>query len=323
MLQNETTMNNFIHKADDLVTSHEQTRAGFIEAALEKNRKAQPYIEAARTLKTMASEVDAPAGLLDRADIMPSLLTASGLSDKSLQYFTEADKIFAVRQLIEQFLDPAGGYWVDELVYRYLLIKGDSLGGSMRNYVGAVAKIKVTRKVLSVLQTMGISYVVLTKDNKARNHWKDMGYEDDYENAENICAISWKYNNMDKILFFDSKIPIVNKNIDICLYKGDPTTYDAGRIVNSPELAIMFGELKGGIDPAGADEHWKTANTALERIRTAFRNDIKTSFVGAAIENSMANEIWTQLSTHILNNAANLTVEEQFTDYCKWIVTLN
>lgn len=316
-------MNNFIHRADDLVTSHEQTRAGFIEAALEKNRKAQPYIEAARTLKTMANGVDAPIGLLDREDIMPSLLTAAGLSDKSLQYFTEEDKIFAVRQLIEQFLEPAGGYWVDELVYRYLLIKGDALGGSMRNYVGAVAKVKVTRKVLSVLQTMGICSSVLTKDNKARNQWKDMEYEEDYENAENICAISWKYNEVDKILFFDSKIPAVNKNIDICLYRGNPATYNAGKIVNDQDRAIMLGELKGGIDPAGADEHWKTANTALERIRIAFHNNIKTSFVGAAIEKNMADEIWSQLSTEILNNAANLTIDAQFTDYCKWIVTLN
>lgn len=316
-------MNKFIRKATDLVTSHEQTRAGFIEAAMEKNKKAQPYIEAARTLKTMASEVGTPIGLLDKDDIMPSLLTASGLSDKSLQYFTKKDKILAVRQLIEQFLDPAGEYWVDELVYRYLLIKGDSLGGSMRNYVGMVAKIKVTRKVLSVLQTMGISYSILTKDNKTRNQWNDMEYEEDFENAENICAISWQYKNKDKILFFDSKIPVVNKNIDICLYKGGPAEYDAGRIVNNSKVAIMFGELKGGIDPAGADEHWKTANTALERIRVAFQNNIKTSFVGAAIENNMATEIWKQLKTHVLNNAANLTVEEQFTDYCKWIVTLN
>lgn len=30
--------NRFINSAEDLITSHEQTRAGFIEAALEKNR---------------------------------------------------------------------------------------------------------------------------------------------------------------------------------------------------------------------------------------------------------------------------------------------
>ena len=43
--------NNCIKCAEDLITTREQTRAGFIEAALEKNRKALPYIEDAKTLK--------------------------------------------------------------------------------------------------------------------------------------------------------------------------------------------------------------------------------------------------------------------------------
>ena len=34
----------YIKCAEELVTSHEQTRAGFIEAALAKNYKAKPYI---------------------------------------------------------------------------------------------------------------------------------------------------------------------------------------------------------------------------------------------------------------------------------------
>lgn len=315
-------MNTYIHSATDLITSREQTRAGFVEAALEKNRKAQPYIEAAKTLKIMASVANNPMELLDIPQIIPSLLTASGLSDKSLLYFSDEDKQEAMRQMIEQFLVPAGVYFVDELVYRYLLIKGDSLGGSMRNYVGTVAKIKVTRKVLSVLLTMGIPYSVLKKEDKSRNEWHHMSYESDYEDAEEICALSWAYGNKHKVLFFDSKIPAVNKNIDICLYEGDTTSYNCGKIAKNTERAIMFGELKGGIDPAGADEHWKTANTALSRIRRAFENNIKTVFIGAAIERNMAEEIWRQLSDGTLSNAANLTVETQCTELCKWIVTL-
>ena len=46
-------MNNVsITSAEDLITSPEQTRAGFVEAALEKNRKAQPLIDKARSLKS-------------------------------------------------------------------------------------------------------------------------------------------------------------------------------------------------------------------------------------------------------------------------------
>ncbi len=315
--------NRFITKAEDLITSHEQTRAGFIEAALEKNRKAKPYVEAASTLKIMASRASNPIDLLDLPQIRQSLLTASGLSDKSLAYFTEEDKIIAIKKLIEEFLVPAGRNFVDELVYRFLLIKGDSLGGTMRNFVGAVAKMKLTRKVLSVLMTMNIPCYVLTKTNKKKNCWESMSYERDYDNADEISAITWSIEGNNRVLFFDAKIPLVGKNVDICLYRGDKDDFNGGAIIADNHRAVMFGELKGGIDPAGADEHWKTGNTALIRIRTAFKDyDIKTAFVGAAIEKSMANEIWEQLTSGVLSNAANITCEEQFEDFSEWIVKL-
>ena len=37
--------NKYIRNAGDLVTSHEQTRAGFLKIALEKNRLGDPYIK--------------------------------------------------------------------------------------------------------------------------------------------------------------------------------------------------------------------------------------------------------------------------------------
>jgi hypothetical protein len=81
----------------------------------------------------------------------------------------------------------------------------------------------------------------------------------------------------------------------------------------------------GGIDPAGADEHWKTARTALERIRTAFSKAglaPQTFFVGAAIENKMAGEIWEQLTSGMLGNAANLNEENQIASISRWLCTL-
>jgi type II restriction enzyme len=87
----------------------------------------------------------------------------------------------------------------------------------------------------------------------------------------------------------------------------------------------MLGELKGGIDPAGADEHWKTGNTALNRIRAAFAENklnIATSFIGAAIEKKMATEIFTQLKQKTLSCAANLTIDAQLVNYCDWLLKL-
>ena len=102
--------------------------------------------------------------------------------------------------------------------------------------------------------------------------------------------------------------------------------YNKGKISKlHPEKAIMLGELKGGIDPAGADEHWKTANTALERIRTSYAAkslEIQTSFVGAAIERAMAGEIYKQLRSGTMTNSANLTDINQLVEYCNWLLDL-
>ena len=92
-----------------------------------------------------------------------------------------------------------------------------------------------------------------------------------------------------------------------------------------PNSYLALGELKGGIDPAGADEHWKTGNSALERVRQAFsRKNIKphTFFIGAAIERKMAQEIWEQLMSGKLSNAANLNETEQMASISQWICSI-
>lgn len=90
-------IDNPINSAADLVTSREKTRAGFISLALEKNYLAVPYVEEAKALKALAGKVKYPADLLTVSDLGAGLLTASGLSDKSLNYLTEDDKTNAIK----------------------------------------------------------------------------------------------------------------------------------------------------------------------------------------------------------------------------------
>ena len=56
---------NHLQSSDDLVTTYQATRAGFIALALEKNRRATPYIAEARALQTVANQVRSPADLLN------------------------------------------------------------------------------------------------------------------------------------------------------------------------------------------------------------------------------------------------------------------
>lgn len=291
------TFNKFITSASDLVTTHEATRAGFLSIALEKNRVSDPYVKIALCFKTRVTGVKSPDDLLKMPAVRPFLISASGLSDKSLNYLNEDDRTEAIKELIDKFLKPAGSHFIDEVIFRYLLIKGDSVGGTMRNRIGAIGEEKLIRCILSNLSVQGITYDWC--DGSPSYHWNKKP-QNDAEIERSIKALHWKNSNGDRVLAFDMTIPLVGKNVDICLFDSNIVGYDKGRIKNHPDKGLMFGELKSGIDPAGADEHWKTGNTALQRIRKSFGDanySIQTSFVGAAIEKSMAGEIYAQCST--------------------------
>jgi hypothetical protein len=314
--------NQLIKTAEDLVTSRKETRSGFIAMALEKNYMAVPYIEEAKALKTLALQVKQPKDLLKIDDLRVGLLTASGLSDKSLNYLNDDDRTLAIKGLIEEFLEPAGEDFVDELIYRYLLTKGDALGGKARNLAGTLGERKFLRSLLSVFNIAGINYQWKDSDS---NTWLDR-IKDDTGIEKRIKAIYWK-KQKDRLLVMNINVPLVKKNIDLSVLQAKPEDLLAGQdsIIHQADKYIALGELKCGIDPAGADEHWKTANSALNRIRTSF-NEKKLKpnifFIGAAIENSMAEEIYQQLKIKTLSNAANLTHDHQLKAICNWIINL-
>lgn len=72
-----------LSSSDDLITPYEAIRAGFVAQALEKNRRATPFVAQARALKASASKAKTPTELVHAEDIQPALLTAAGVSDKA------------------------------------------------------------------------------------------------------------------------------------------------------------------------------------------------------------------------------------------------
>jgi type II restriction enzyme len=304
----------------DLVTPYEKTRAGFVALAIERNRRATPFIDQARVLKTIANQALTPSDLINIVEIQPALLAAAGVSDKAAGHLLNQDKIEAIQGLIKEFLEPAGSDFVEELIYRFLLTRGDTLGGSMRNVGGVLAQRKLTRAIIATLSLAGISYHWLHSTAKT---WIPMTAQDAGIEL-NLRGLSWSSGGKDRTILYNLTVPLVRSNIDVCVFNCDyqqisPATYKI------PNLYIALGEIKGGIDPAGADEHWKTARTALHRIWTAFSQvglSPHTFFIGAAIEKRMAEEIWNSLENGTLSNAANLTNDTQVDSLCHWLINL-
>lgn len=309
-----------LKSANDLETSYAAYRAGFVSLALERNRRATPFVDEARKLKAIAAQAKNPSELLKIKEIRSALLTAAGVSDKASGHLEETDKMDAITGLIRQFLEPAGADFVEELVFRFLLTRGDTLGGSMRNVGGALAQRKLTRSIISCLNLAGTKY--WWTDKKKTSWTAGRSSVDDADVEINLSGLAWKNGNGGRTLIYNLTVPAVKNNIDMCLFNLSHEHYNAN-LVKKPNLYLALGELKGGIDPAGADEHWKTARTALDRIHKGFSSyKPATFFIGAAIEKKMAGEIWDLLEDGTISNAANLTNEDQVSAIARWLCQL-
>lgn len=309
-----------LKSSKSLHTPYEAVRAGFVALALEKNRRATPFVAQARALKAAAGKAKTPADLLKIKEIQSGLLTAAGVSGKATKHLQDSDKREAVSGLIKNYLEHAGANFVEELVFRFLLTRGDTLGGSMRNAGGFMAQKKLTRALLACLELAGQKCHWLHASTKT---WAELP-DDDTDVELSLRGLSWISAKGPRTLLYNVKVPLVKNNVDLSLLNCsfNKLTHE---IVHTPSAYIALGELKGGIDPAGADEHWKTARSALNRIHEAFaKQKLKphTFFIGAAIEAKMAEEIWDMLQQGIFENAANLTDEDHISSITSWICKL-
>jgi type II restriction enzyme len=318
-------MNNLhITEAHHLVTTLEARRSGFLEYALRRNKESIPFIDRAKALKAiLEARTQHPRDILTLPTIRESLLEASGISVKAKAHLSEEDKTRLLHDFIEKVLIPCADAYIEEIIYRYLLTAGDALGGKMRNITGSIAKEKLIRFVISQLQVSGFKFSCLTRNFQALS-----GSEFSIDQIDHIKAIRWLGESGQKrLLIYDTNVPHVKKNIDIVLLADhlaaeNVKSNDVKQLLEKENYYLAIGELKGGIDPAGADEHWKTANTALGRVKAAFQGKLPLCFVGAAIEQAMAAEIFAQYQSGELTNCANLTNDDQLAALCEWLVRL-
>lgn len=289
--------------SNDLVTKHEDIRKGFLNQAIIKGKISDEFVERAKEFRVALENVDKVEDVLSLSDFQEELMAAAGFSQKAQSHLSSKEIKSSIKKVFNKILERDNCSFQDEIVYHYLLTKGDSLGGSIRNIVGSLASKEIAAVLLKVLRGKGIQVRIIKNKSGKIQH------------------IIWK----NRFLIFDHKPKLIGKNIDVILVDTSGSKKIDKEIFNEPDKYLACGELKGGIDPAGADEHWKTANSALGRIRTCFaeeKNKPKLFFIGSAIESSMAKEIFDQLQNDKLSYAANFNNKSQVTDFVNWLIGL-
>jgi len=95
---------------------------------------------------------------------------------------------------------------------------------------------------------------------------------------------------------------------------GERKLYKVGADMISKSVTIDMvwsGEVKGGADPAGSDEHWKTATQALHRILEAAEKtgkpQPKLSFLATILVDRVAIEAQRWINDGNLTSVYNLT----------------
>lgn len=307
----------YVSTPQDLVTTREARRDGFLAIALRRDIESTPYIDQAKALwARLNATTKCSEDILSMEDLRPEFLLAAGYSAKAQGNMDDDDKTRLLEEFVKRVLGPVGRKYVEEIVYRYLLALGEQLGGRMRNAIGVMAREKLSQKIVAQLKLLHFPFAV-----NAGSGWIP-GRRCSVGDVSAAKAIRWSSGEYERMLVHNVNVPGVSKNVDMVVFNKIADGTDAKSL--APILAdrknyVVMGELKGGIDPAGADEHWKTARAALDRIRATFKK-VYIAFVGAAIEKAMAEEIYTQLQNGLLDYAANLTNDNQLSAFSDWLV---
>ena len=319
------------HHPSEITTTPAETAEGFLQQSMRQFTLASPFvsriIEAQRKLARIGPDLE---NLLQAAEkdqeIIEILIGALGMTEKARNAIgSEETKKFLKRYILarkQDFLEPD---IINNILYRYALTCGDQLGGVKRNDTGKQAEIKFGEYLLKRMQTkyqnFGVSYL-----QRTINNFMNLLGTDTHDLLESgLKALQWP----GRVLVFNMKCPFVGSSgnyVDIILLKTSRNICshtDISALLREKKNYILCGELKGGIDPAGADEHWKTARSALDRIAGSFSTPaLGLIFIGAAIEDSMAQEIIQRMEEGKLAGVANLCKPQQIERLVNWLVDL-
>ncbi len=206
-----------------------------------------------------------------------------------------------------------------EMVFANL---GESIGGSWRNEVGRLAYAEVVGGLLRYLHDKGYLATV-SYDLKGPLRFDEDEEENAYASQGNLLPDSADFlthlTDIEANRVVYKTIALRNGN-ELRLNRQIEWLDNAGTIYRfGPDLSAFAqgnlltwgGELKGGADPAGSDEHWKTATRAFDRILNAAekteRNRPKLSFMATILVDRVAREAALWIQEGKLTSVYNLT----------------
>ena len=215
--------------------------------------------------------------------------------------------------------------------YRHIVMMtanlGDSLGGTSRNEVGRIAMTRVIKPLIRHLYSKGnLSQILYSLKGKiVVNDSDDDEIESDGAVKRKLLKVT-PDTDIETILEEFETFRVTYHKLEVTngskllfnrqlRWKAD--TGEEHKV--GPDLfssvddndMLWAAELKGGADPAGSDEHWKTATEALDRIIRAAeatnRQQPLLSFIATILVGRVAQDAQNWIDQGKLTSVYNLT----------------
>ena len=212
-----------------------------------------------------------------------------------------------------------------EMAYANL---GDTIGGGWRNEVGRLAYFAVVTPLMRHLHSLGILEGVIYKLKGTVIQDEDgiLPQEETYWSVAQLMPeeLEERITEFEKgrVVYKELELASGNRlllNRQIVWLDEDGQELKMGPdLISTDDTEFVqdmplfwAGELKGGADPAGSDEHWKTATQALNRILVACektgREQPPLSFMATILVDRVAREAQEWLDQGKLTSVYNLT----------------
>jgi len=200
---------------------------------------------------------------------------------------------------------------------------GDGLGGVSRNEVGRIASTQVMRYLLidlhSIRQVQTVRYSLKgnldsleESDEEQQEDTGELVFTDDLNLPNILDNLERNRVKYKEIILRNGYSLLLDRQLVWTDKQGNE--YKIGADLHSRTVSmdmIWAGEIKGGADPAGSDEHWKTATKALQRIIDAANatgiNQPQLSFLATILVDRVALDAQQWINEGKLTSVYNLT----------------
>ena len=198
---------------------------------------------------------------------------------------------------------------------------GDSLGGVSRNEVGRIAMMRLLNPLVTYLHRQNHLQEIVcsfkgdlsaTSEETRQSRREKIAMDSTVDMDELLADCEQRRVKYHELVFRNGNRLLVDRQLNWTDEAGG--TYKIGPDLHSTAETQDFvwaAEVKGGADPAGSDEHWKTATQALNRILDACqatgRVQPALAFVATIFVERVAREAQTWIDEGKLTAAYNLT----------------